>query len=69
MGIASWVADHSAVYAVVMYAVCNTKPIRHIWEKKKKSHGWTGQVAAREDVVVDGGVSCVHEHTGQSLAL
>lgn len=67
--IASWVAAHIAAYPVVMNTVANAEAVRNHGGESTEAHGWTGEGAGREDVVVDGTVGGVCEQAVQSLTL
>ena len=69
MNVASRVAGHVTADPVIMDTIANAKPIRHHWGEAAEVHGWTGEGAGREDVVVDGRVSRVSVQVLQSLAL
>lgn len=69
MDIASWVAGHVTADPVIMDTIADAKPVRHHGGKATEAHGWAGEGAGGEDVVVDSGVSGVSVQAVQSLAL
>lgn len=69
MTVASRVAGQDATDPLVVDAVSHAKPVGHHWGKAAEAHGWTGEGAGGEDVVVDGSISWVRVQAVQSLAL